>query len=324
MYRCKEAAAYLRSLPSNHRRTGWVQHQLGRAAFERADFTEAREHFAFMRKLEPHRMSGMELFSITLWHLKREVELAFLAQEVLAFDRRSPEAWCVVGNCFSLQKEHDAAMKFFERAVQLRPDFTYGHTLSGHEYVTNEDFDKAVTCFRHALRTDDRHYQAWYALGTVYYRQEKYDLAEYHFKRAIKINPCSSVLYCYLGMVLHAKKKLREALRVLDSASKLDPVNPQPNFLRAKVLRSLGRNEDALEELKAVRERAPREAGVYMLMGQLSEKLRDKDGAMRYYVTALGLKPQDSNMIKAAIDRLHSPDDEADGSGPGGSGAFRV
>ena len=85
----------------------------------------------------------------------------------------------VVGNCFSLQKEHDAAVKFFERAIQVAPNFTYAHTLLGHEYVYNEDFGKALVCFRNAIHNDSRHYNAWYGLGTIYYRQEKYELAEY-------------------------------------------------------------------------------------------------------------------------------------------------
>ena len=37
---------------------------------------------------------------------------------------------------------------------------------------------QAVACYRHAIRTDSRHYNAWYGLGTIYYRQEKFDLAE--------------------------------------------------------------------------------------------------------------------------------------------------
>lgn len=29
------------------------------------------------------------------------------------------QAWCVAGNCFSLQREHDIAIKFFQRAIQV-------------------------------------------------------------------------------------------------------------------------------------------------------------------------------------------------------------
>ena len=37
------------------------------------------------------RMEGMELYSTVLWHLRREVDLAHLAQEVQAIDRLSPQ-----------------------------------------------------------------------------------------------------------------------------------------------------------------------------------------------------------------------------------------
>jgi hypothetical protein len=46
----------------------------------------------------------MEVYSTVLWHLKQEVELAHLAQEAVEWDRRSPHAWTIMGNCFSLQK----------------------------------------------------------------------------------------------------------------------------------------------------------------------------------------------------------------------------
>ena len=106
-------------------------------------------------------MAGLEILSTALWHLKEEVELCYLAQLVSEFDKHAPEVWCVVGNCFSLQKEHDTALKFFQRAIQLQPDFAYAYTLSGHEYSANDDFEKAMACYRSAIRIDERHYHAW-------------------------------------------------------------------------------------------------------------------------------------------------------------------
>ena len=41
---------------------------------------------------------------------------------------------CAMGNCYSLQKDHETALKNFQRAVQLNPRFAYAHTLCGHEY----------------------------------------------------------------------------------------------------------------------------------------------------------------------------------------------
>lgn len=76
--------------------------------------------------------------------------------------RISPEPWVAIGNCFSLQKEHDTAIKFFERATQLDSERAYAYTLMAHEYIANEDFDKAISAFRNAIRSDERHYNAWY------------------------------------------------------------------------------------------------------------------------------------------------------------------
>ena len=52
------------------------------------------------------------MYSTVLWHLKEEVKLSNLAQEVQGIDRLAPQTWCVLGNCFSLQKEHELALKF--------------------------------------------------------------------------------------------------------------------------------------------------------------------------------------------------------------------
>ena len=92
-------------------------------------------------KEEPYRLEGLEYFSTCLWHLKRQVELCFLSNFCLEKSLFAPETWCVVGNCYSLQKEHETALRFFNRAIQLNNNFAYAHTLCGHEYVSNEDFD---------------------------------------------------------------------------------------------------------------------------------------------------------------------------------------
>lgn len=74
----------------------------------------------------------------------------------------NPQPWCVAGNCFSLQREHDIAIKFFTRAIQVDPSFEYAYTLLGHELALTEELEKALGCFRNAIRLNKRHYNAWY------------------------------------------------------------------------------------------------------------------------------------------------------------------
>jgi anaphase-promoting complex subunit 3 len=175
-------ALYHYSLPYEHRETGWALCQIGRAYFELNRFEKSIEHYKRSQEVEPHRLAGMEYYSTALWQRKSDVDLSFLAQRCVQLDYRAAETWIVVGNCFSLQKEHSTALKFFRRAIQLDQHLAYAYTLFSHEYVANEDFDKAITGFRRALVIDERHYNAWYGLGHIYYRQEKYEQAAYHFK----------------------------------------------------------------------------------------------------------------------------------------------
>ncbi len=82
-----------------------------------------------------------------------------------------PEAWIAVGNCFSLQKEHDQAINFFNRAIKLNPYNPYAYSLCGHEHVYNEDFPKAKKMFEQAINLDVRHYSAWWGQGNIAYKQ---------------------------------------------------------------------------------------------------------------------------------------------------------
>jgi anaphase-promoting complex subunit 3 len=307
-YRCRESLQLFDALPQSQHNTGWVLNQEGRAYFEMADYKNAQRSLELMQRLEPHRMKGLDLLSTVFWQLKKDVEIAHLAQTAVDFDRLCPEAWCVVGNCFSLQKEHETALVFFGRSIQLDPSFTYTHTLSGYEYMANEDFDKAIACFRNAVRIDERHYNAWYGLGAIYHRQEKYDLAEYHFQRAVTINSQSSVLRCNLGMSQYSNGKAMQALDTLAEAFRLDPHNPQARFQRATIYVALNRPEEALKELERVRDAAPREATVHFAMGKVLKRLGRPEQAMRCFLTALDLDPKDNQLIKSAMDKLDEPD----------------
>ena len=312
MYRCQEAVDAFTRLPPNHLHTGWALMQLGRTYFEMVDYNSAALAFEQARKIDPYRLKGIEVYSTVLWHMKREVELSALANEAIALDRQSPQAWCVMGNCFSLQKEHESSLKFFQRAVQLDETLPYANTLCGHEYLASEDFEKAITCYRSAMKIDPRHYNAWFGMGHIYYRQEKYGMAEYHFRRAQGINDRSSVLRCYLGMSLHKLKRNAEALQVLSEAIAMDPRNPLARFERANVLQADGKLEDALMELRALHDVIPTEATVLFHMGKVFKKLGRVPDALAAFNEALDLQPPaaDTNQIKSAIDKVTLPDTE--------------
>ncbi|RLN13500.1 hypothetical protein C2845_PM09G18770 [Panicum miliaceum] len=314
LFKCQEALEVFRKLPESQFNTGWVLCQVGKAYFELVDYLEADHYFELAHRLSPCTLDGMDIYSTVLYHLNAEMRLSYLAQELISIDRLSPQAWCAVGNYFALRKDHETALKNFQRAVQLDSRFAYAHTLCGHEYSALEDYVNSLKFYRCALQVDERHYNAWYGLGVVYLRQEKFEFAEHHFRRAFQINPRSSVLMCYLGMALHSLKRNEDALEMMEKAIAADKKNPLPKYQKALILSGLQKYTEALEELERLKEIAPHESSMYALMGKIYKQLNILDKAVFCFGIALDLKPPaaDLAIIKSAMEKVHLPDELMD------------
>lgn len=136
-----------------------------------------------------------------MWHLDDRAALSRLAQHLLSISRELPEAWIAAGNGFALAGEPDEAIRCFRRASLLDPGFAYAYTLAAHEALEMEEFERAVGYYQMAIRTDLRHYNAWYGLGRLYQKMGKMRYAEYHYRRAVEINPSNVILLCCVGGV---------------------------------------------------------------------------------------------------------------------------
>jgi anaphase-promoting complex subunit 3 len=291
-YDCQLAILNYNALPSSQRETPYILAQIGKAYYEQASYSEAEKFFIRVKTLCPSRLEDMEVYSTVLWHMKNEVELAYLAHELIETERLSPQAWCAIGNSFSLQREHDQALKCFRRATQIDPQFAYGFTLQGHEYVANEEFEKALDAYRCAVGADGRHYNAWYGLGKVYEKMGKWEIAEQHYRTAVQINPTNAVLVCCIGVVLEKLKKPNDALLMYGHACALAPGSALSRFKKARCLMGLGRPKEALVELKVLKDVAPDEANVHFLLGRLYKMLRMRGEAVRCFTMALNLDPK--------------------------------
>jgi anaphase-promoting complex subunit 3 len=291
-YQCHEALQIFNSVTSSQRETPWVLAQIGRSLYEQANYVEAAKYYARIKTMAPSRLEDMEFYSTILWHLKNEIDLAFVAHEIIDIDRNSPQAWCAVGNSFSLQRDHDQALKCFRRATQLDPKFAYAFTLQGHEHVANEEYDKAMTAYRNGIAAENRHYNAWYGLGKVYEKQGKYAVAEQHYITAVTINPTNAVLLMCIGVVLEKMKKPHQALEKYTRSCELAPKSALSRFKKARILMGLQLPEQALAELQILKDIAPDEANVHFLLGRVYKILRDKGSAIKHFTTALNLDPK--------------------------------
>ena len=304
---------------------------LARAHFDLVDYPTALRYWQQLRTLHPHHVHTLDLYSTALWQCKRDTLLASLAHSLTPHHANQPSTAIVLGNTFSLQREHDTALRFFRRAVQLDPHYAYGWVLIGHECVVLEEWDRAVEAYRRAIGEDGRMYGGWYGLGQVYYQQEKWQAALYHFTRALSINSQSPLLRVYVAMTLVQLQRLDDALTVLlelDAVQQTEdelaaaavaivgsaqppgtertaqPIHPQVQYQIANI-HVLNENwQAALQACERLEAAVWREASVYVLMGRVYRALNDVDGAMRCWVLALELDVKDSNGVKGMMEAM--------------------
>jgi len=302
-YNSREAIRLLDLVPEHHGRSSWALALIGKCHFELAEYRKAADIFRQLREQEPYRLDMMEYYSTALWHLQDDVELSALAQDLTQRNKLDAVSWCAAGNCFSHQKEHENAIRFFQRAVQVKPRFAYAYTLLGHEYVLIEELEKALAAFRTAVRIDSRHYNAWYGIGLTYFKQERFQLAEIYYRKALGINPFSPILMCHVAVVQHALQKTDRALQTLNAAIKIAPKNPLCKFERASILFSGERYAEALAELNELKDIVPKESPVYFLLGKVHNKLGNTHHALMHFSWAMDLDPKGANsQIKDALD----------------------
>ena len=82
--------------------------------------------------------------------------------------RLSPSSWCASGNCLALERDHESAIKMFQRAIQLDERFSYAYTLLGLEYMAIDDLEKAQDAYNRATALNPRDYRAWYGSLSLY------------------------------------------------------------------------------------------------------------------------------------------------------------
>lgn len=305
-FRCQEALEAYNLLPRAHQDTPWVLAQMGRAQYEQASYPEAERYFRRLRIMSPTRMQGMEVYSTILWHLKRETDLSFLAHELIDSAWLSPEAWCALGNAWSLAKDHEQALRCFKRATQLDSKFAYAYTLQGHEHMANEEYDKALTAFRLSISADRRHYNAYYGIGMVYEKLGNYDKAYTHFQAASQIHPTNAVLICCIGTVLEKQSQTTQALQYFSKATELAPRAAQARFRKARALLAAGHLPLAHQELLILKDLAPDDARVHFLLGKLYKIQNDKSHAVRHFTQALSLDPKVSHHRHPQQANLHN------------------
>lgn len=292
---------------SNFENDPWILNNMGKCYTELSNHKKAETCFSKAHAIDKARIEGKEYYSSCLWHLKKQSELSKLAFDYMKNHYFAPETWIIMANCYSLNQDHDTALTFLGRAIQIDPQNAYAYCLSGHEYSCKENFDKAKECYEKAINLDQRNVRAYWGLGNLNLKTEKYDIAADYFLTAIRINDNCCFFYTHLAIAFMRKGKYQDALEYVRFGEKVSPTDAFNRFTKAQILYELGDYDGSLFECDSLLKTIQKEAQVHILMGKIYAKKAMVQKAHNSYTIANDLDKKNTQQIKNLIDQLQEP-----------------
>jgi len=136
--------------------------------------------------------------------------------------------------------------------IQRHPKSSLGYTKRGIRHIWNGDLDNAEKDLKKAIELDPRNAEAHDDLGVILSQRGEYQDAITHFQATIHSDPTYHKAHHNLGMVLYILSQNDHALASVQNALKLVPESRDSMLLKAAILESMGR----LDEAKRAREDA--------------------------------------------------------------------
>jgi anaphase-promoting complex subunit 8 len=196
----------------------FLQSQRALLYYHSKDFEESAHIFATLLQTDPYRLDSLDQYSNCLYVLENRPKLAFLAHLASSTDKFRPETCCIVGNYYSLLSEHEKAVMYFRRALQLDRNFLSAWTLMGHEYVELKNSHCALESYRRAVDANRKDYRAWYGMGQTYEMLEMQQYALFYYQKAAALRPFDAKIWQAVGACFKRVGRLGNAIRAYKRA----------------------------------------------------------------------------------------------------------
>jgi tetratricopeptide (TPR) repeat protein len=204
-----------------------------------------------------------------------------LMTPLLQSDANNPDLLYALGTIFNAMEDWDNASRAFARAVELAPQFPYGHgqlslmyyqmgeaeraeaeaqamlkllpqSSDGHKFLglalsAEDDDEGAFQEYAKALQLNPNNGMVYYDIGVLRAAQKDWEEAIVAYRRAIKIGPAHWYFYNNLGIALSRVGRVDEAIKAFDKGLELAPQNPELLQSYGALLCNSERDEQAVE-----------------------------------------------------------------------------
>ncbi len=145
------------------------------------------------------------------------------------------------GMAFFKLGEYHIAIEFFDKALEIDPEFKLALNNKGASLMMLGRFDEAIKCYDKLLELNPNHHLALSNKGFCLTKLGKYEEAIESFDKLIGIDSNNYLAWINKGSTLMSMKKLEEAVECYEKALGLNPESEEAKEAKEKILKKLGK-----------------------------------------------------------------------------------
>lgn len=251
--------------------------------------TEAAQLFSQALSHAPNDLIVLQDYLVSLVESKQAQQADRVLEQYLSKAPRDQNIWRLAGRLYVSQRKMDQAEKAFRKAVELAPDVALVHYELGQLYLSERKLPAAEVAFQAALKKEETNSEVHTALGLVLASQGRVDAANVHYKRAFQLNPQNVVAANNLAASLSEQQDLDDALGFARDALALAPSNPAIKDTLGWVYYKQGRFDRAYPFLAEASAALPQHPVVRYHHAVALAKIGKQEEALSELKTALSL-----------------------------------
>jgi tetratricopeptide (TPR) repeat protein len=234
----------------------------------------------------------MQVDSIIALYSQGQIQKALDASETLIKDYPSnPLLYNISGACYKTLAQLDAAVKHYELALAIKPDYAEVHSNLGLTLQELGQLEAAVMSFEQALAIKPNYTAAHNNLGNVLQELGQLEAAVMSFERALAIKPNYAEAHNNLGNVLQELDQLEAAVKHYKQALTIKPNYTEAQYNLGVTLQKLGQLEAAVKSYEQTLAINPDYAEAQYNLGVTLQKLGQLEAAVKSYEQALAINP---------------------------------
>jgi tetratricopeptide (TPR) repeat protein len=242
---------------------------LGMALFESGDYATARAPLETALRSNPAD-NNIELFLANdLIKLSQFEAGAAHLERLTAREPRDSHAWYLLGKVYT-----QLAQQALGKMNAIDPNSVWAHEVSGEIMESMKNYDGALIEYKKAVEAAPHQPGAHYKLGDLYWSLSQWDNATEQFRAELVSDPANCMAQWKLGdILLQQSIRPEEALAEVDKAVTMCPTLTEARLDRGRLLLRLHRGQDALPDLEAAAKANPSEPTVHFSLAQAYRSL---------------------------------------------------